>query len=157
MGVRITIDQSVLGLGWNEIDAVELVGYAEAGFEPQPTGSGMPEGVWDNAYALPIFPTAENVNYVDDFNLIYSVKGVTRQDVLDFLFTDLESIGWRLDVDENGKCQDENRCQSKSEGLDYISATNQMWYFIHTDSPDAYLSLSVVPNSDSWSVGMSLK
>ena len=25
-GVRITVDQSVLGLGWNEIDAVELVG-----------------------------------------------------------------------------------------------------------------------------------
>ena len=25
-GVRVTIDQSVLGLGWNEIDAVELVG-----------------------------------------------------------------------------------------------------------------------------------
>jgi hypothetical protein len=29
MGLRITIDQSVLGLGWNEIDAVELVGYTE--------------------------------------------------------------------------------------------------------------------------------
>lgn len=27
--VRITIDQSVLGLGWNEIDAVELVGDLE--------------------------------------------------------------------------------------------------------------------------------
>lgn len=26
-GVRITVDQSVLNLGWNEIDAVELVGY----------------------------------------------------------------------------------------------------------------------------------
>jgi hypothetical protein len=25
-GVRITVDQSVLGLGWNEIDAVQLVG-----------------------------------------------------------------------------------------------------------------------------------
>jgi hypothetical protein len=25
----VTIDQSVLGLGWNEIDAVELVGTAE--------------------------------------------------------------------------------------------------------------------------------
>jgi hypothetical protein len=25
-GVRITIDQSVLGLGWNEIDAVEIIG-----------------------------------------------------------------------------------------------------------------------------------
>lgn len=28
-GLRITIDQSVLGLGWNEIDAVELIGLAE--------------------------------------------------------------------------------------------------------------------------------
>lgn len=27
--VRITVDQSVLGLGWNEIDAVELVGVEE--------------------------------------------------------------------------------------------------------------------------------
>jgi hypothetical protein len=27
--VRIFVDQSVLGLGWNEIDAVELVGEAE--------------------------------------------------------------------------------------------------------------------------------
>ncbi len=26
-GVRITVDQSVLGVGWNEIDAVELAGY----------------------------------------------------------------------------------------------------------------------------------
>ncbi len=33
-GLRITIDQSLLGLGWNEIDAVELVGYAEG---PVPT------------------------------------------------------------------------------------------------------------------------
>jgi len=30
-GVRITIDQSVLGLGWNEIDAVELVGVPGRG------------------------------------------------------------------------------------------------------------------------------
>jgi hypothetical protein len=29
MGLRITIDQSALGLGWNEIDAVELVGVSE--------------------------------------------------------------------------------------------------------------------------------
>ncbi|MBN1977322.1 MAG: hypothetical protein JW918_07970 [Anaerolineae bacterium] len=28
-GIRITIDQSVLEIGWNEIDAVELVGVAE--------------------------------------------------------------------------------------------------------------------------------
>jgi len=27
--IRITVDQSILGLGWNQIDAVELVGEAE--------------------------------------------------------------------------------------------------------------------------------
>jgi hypothetical protein len=27
--VRITVDQSVLGLGWNQIDAVELIGDRE--------------------------------------------------------------------------------------------------------------------------------
>lgn len=48
-GVRITIDQSVLGLGWNEIDAVELVGYAEGGPLPTkpPIASEPPAGfVW---------------------------------------------------------------------------------------------------------------
>nr|HID13832.1 hypothetical protein [Anaerolineae bacterium] len=54
-GVRITIDQSVLGLGWNEIDAVELVGVAGEGvakrpvIEPTPTLTPFPppEGfVW---------------------------------------------------------------------------------------------------------------
>jgi hypothetical protein len=35
VGVRITIDQSVLGLSWNEIDAVELVGMVEQGLVEQ--------------------------------------------------------------------------------------------------------------------------
>lgn len=37
-GVRLTIDQSVLGLGWNEIDAVELVGVPEG---PVPTPGAL--------------------------------------------------------------------------------------------------------------------
>jgi len=51
-GVRITIDQSVLGLGWNEIDAVELVGVPGDGKivrpviekPPAPTPFPPPEG-----------------------------------------------------------------------------------------------------------------
>jgi hypothetical protein len=35
-GVRITIDQSVLGLGWNEIDAVEMVGTIGEGTPVRP-------------------------------------------------------------------------------------------------------------------------
>jgi sugar lactone lactonase YvrE len=45
IGVRITIDQSVLGLGWNEIDAVELVGLGSGGAVQPPTEP--PDGfVW---------------------------------------------------------------------------------------------------------------
>lgn len=35
-GVRVTIDQSVLGLGWNEIDAVEMVGTIGEGTPTRP-------------------------------------------------------------------------------------------------------------------------
>jgi hypothetical protein len=35
-GVRITIDQSILGLGWNEIDAVEFVGLLGEGKPVRP-------------------------------------------------------------------------------------------------------------------------
>jgi len=38
-GVRITIDQSVLGLGWNEIDAVEIVGVPGEGTPVRPAPS----------------------------------------------------------------------------------------------------------------------
>jgi hypothetical protein len=157
MGVRITIDQSVLGLGWNEIDAVELVGYAGPGFEPQPTEPSLPEGIWDNVYALPIFPTAEGVNIVDEDILTYSVSNQTRQEVLDFLLAELESSGWQLDVDESGNCLDVHRCPSKSEDLDYKSGKNELWYFIHLDSPDAQLALTLIEIKGKWSVGMSLK
>ncbi len=36
-GLRITIDQSVLGVGWNEIDAVQLVGVPDRPVIPEPT------------------------------------------------------------------------------------------------------------------------
>lgn len=43
-GVRITIDQSVLGLSWNEIDAVELIGQTD---EQVSAGGPPPEGfIW---------------------------------------------------------------------------------------------------------------
>jgi streptogramin lyase len=47
VSVKITIDQSVIGLPWDEIDAVELVGYAEVSVAeqpPQPAGEAEPMG-----------------------------------------------------------------------------------------------------------------
>jgi hypothetical protein len=47
IGVKVTIDQSQIGMPWDEIDAVELVGYADttvagAGQEPEAVEEGQP-------------------------------------------------------------------------------------------------------------------
>jgi hypothetical protein len=157
MGVRISIDQSTLGLGWNEIDAVELVGYPETGFEAQPADYSIPEGIWDTVETLPIFPTAEYVNYPTQMTLVYSVNGSDRQEVLDFVLENLAGIGWQLDVDQNGDCLDPARCLSKQEGLDYGSADNQLWYFIHPDSQDSLLTLWLMEENGVVLVSMALQ
>jgi len=67
MGVRISIDQSVLGLGWNEIDAVELVGYSEAGSGPITDPGTMPglAGTWRDPETTDTFVVVwQNGQYV---------------------------------------------------------------------------------------------
>jgi hypothetical protein len=157
MGVRITIDQAVLGLGWNEIDAVELVGYPAVGFELQPTQPpAVGENVWENVYALPIFESAANINYQDEMILSYTVSGSTRQEVLDFILAELEGIGWLTDVDEDGNCRNAANCLSSLAGLDYDSPENVLWYFIHVESPDSTLTLTLVESAGMVVVGMAL-
>jgi len=89
--------------------------------------------------------------------LMYSVSGSSRQEVLDFLLEDLAGINWLLDVDENGDCRDEARCLSKQIGLDYGSPDNQVWYFIHTDSPDAVMILVLYEENGVVMVTMNLQ
>jgi hypothetical protein len=146
-----------LGLGWNEIDAVELVGYPETGFVAQPADPVIPEGIWDTVETLPIFPTAEYVNYPTPMTLVYSVSSNDRQEVLDFVLENLAGIGWLSDVDENGNCRDADRCLSKQTGLDYGSADNQLWYFIHPDSQDSLLTLWQMEENGVVLVSMSLQ
>jgi hypothetical protein len=157
MGVRVTVDQSALGLGWNEIDAVELVGYADSDYEPQPTKSPSSENVWENVYALPIFSSAKNVNYQDEKIISYTVNDSNRQEVLDFVLDELGKIGWQLDVDEDGNCRDDGRCMSKMAGLDYDAPDNALWFFIHPDSSDAVMTLTLVESSGIVVVAMALQ
>jgi hypothetical protein len=156
MGVRVTIDQSVLGLGWNEIDAIELVGETVSGLGMPPTAEGLPEGIWADVHALPILPTAKNVNYPDEKSLGYTVSDSNRQEVFNSLVDELQKIGWMLDADFNGNCATTTICMSKLAGLDYGSPNNTLWYFIHSDSPDAGLTLVVTESSGIVSVSMGL-
>ena len=64
--LRITVDQSVLGLGWNEIDAVELVGIPEGGIASLPSVSQENGGDSEAPYAP---------NELDPGSFSYSVSG----------------------------------------------------------------------------------
>ncbi|MFZ6030077.1 MAG: hypothetical protein ACOYYS_20365 [Chloroflexota bacterium] len=165
MGIRITVDQSVLGLGWNEIDAVELVGYPEAGGEPKPPSSASEDDpsssgdgldAWEDVKALPVYPSASTVTYTEDIGLTYMVNGGDRQEVLDFLYEELDQLGWLLDVDEDGNCRNEDNCMSKFMNLDYDAPDNMMWFFVHTDALDAALTLTLVESNGIVVVSMSL-
>jgi|WetSurMetagenome_2_1015567.scaffolds.fasta_scaffold87249_2 hypothetical protein len=156
MGVRITIDQSVLGLGRNEIDAVEMVGIPESGFEPEPEVANLPEGIWGNVYALPIYPTAENVNYQNEMVLSYTAKDNNRQSVLDFVIENLNEIGWLLDRYDVCNFPDDKSCLSNQAGLAYDSEDIQYWYFSHSESPNALLILYLIDSHEDVNVTMSL-
>jgi hypothetical protein len=67
MGVRITVDQSILGTGWNEIDAVELIGYPENGSSTQSGTGPLPGlvGTWQDPETLDKFVIAwQNDQYI---------------------------------------------------------------------------------------------
>jgi hypothetical protein len=157
MGVRITIDQSVLGLGWNEIDAVEMVGYSETGYQQQPIGAYQSKGIWENVYALPIYPSVDYADYPSEQTLMFSVSSNSRLDVLGYILTELDGIGWLLDVDENGNCRDETRCTSKYDGVDYSDPENDLWFFIPPESSSAYLMLILSEESGTVYVTMNLQ
>jgi hypothetical protein len=86
VGVRITIDQSVIDTTWNEIDAVELVGYADrpgigGGEEPPAIGGGAytPDDVAPGSFIFEVTGAGEDAvidgGVVQD-NSSYSEYGV---------------------------------------------------------------------------------
>ncbi len=76
-GVRILLDQSVLGLGWTEIDAVELVGYPVAGSAvdiPAPQNNSSTK----SSYSSPPYQPDE----LDPGTFSYSVSGYENDMVM---------------------------------------------------------------------------
>jgi hypothetical protein len=133
-GLRITIDQSVIG-NWAEIDAVELVGVAVSGGTPAAAGGGS--GI-EPVSGLPILPGAADITSRTDL-LNYWVS-MDRLAVRDFYLTELPKIGWLLDLDENDKCRDNDRCMGWHN--DYSDPNNPNWFFIQGDH--AYLTMNLI-------------
>ena len=74
VGIKITLDQSEVAAPWNEIDAVELVGYADRpGIDPE----SPPEGEEDSSGDVPAGDFGYAVTGADEEHV---VKGGTVQD-----------------------------------------------------------------------------
>lgn len=105
IGVRLVVDQSILGLGWNEIDAVELVGVPDFS-EPEPPAapSGQIENpVTDNPAADN--PTAANANIPAPAGFLATPKVQAFASIVPFVSmeSDLKKI-----MGEEGKLSTEN-------------------------------------------------
>ncbi len=77
--VKIYIDQSQLGLGWSEIDAVELIGYPESGsvFTDQPSQPQNPGGETTDGTDSPYAPQD-----LDPGSYAYDVSGYENDMVM---------------------------------------------------------------------------
>jgi sugar lactone lactonase YvrE len=69
IGIKITIDQSVIPAPWNEIDAVELVGYASAA--EIPSAAPPPEPAGTPGAAQPALVWTQYTQYSTDHGLAY--------------------------------------------------------------------------------------
>jgi sugar lactone lactonase YvrE len=91
-GLRITIDQSILGRGWNEIDAVEMIGIpgddtvAQPSPEPEPTEAAggtepLEEVIWraggESGYEEGQFNSITGMDFGPDGNL-YVADNLSR-------------------------------------------------------------------------------
>ena len=85
-GVRIVVDQSSLNMGWNEIDAVEIVGLPGEGIPTRPrtdeeTGAAVLEAIWhvggESGFAEGEFNSIEGMDIGPDGNL-YTADSLDR-------------------------------------------------------------------------------
>jgi hypothetical protein len=141
LAVRITVDQTQL-LSWAEIDAVELVGYSDSSATFDPANLDV---VYDSASGLPMLSDAQVVSSSAE-NLLYTT-GADLATLQDFYLANLPLTGWLLDLDENGKCRDDDRCMGWHGGYTDASTT---YFFLSGEH--AYLTLNFVPEGDRYQV-----
>jgi hypothetical protein len=140
VGVKITVDQTVLK-NWGEIDAVELVGMGADGSNYDPTETEL-----DSKTGLPVMEGATD-KYATDTTLNYTVKA-SLADARAFYLAELPKISWLLDLDDKGKCRDNDRCMGWHGGYDDPATTT----FFFLQGEHAYLTLNFVEAKGSLNV-----
>lgn len=108
--------------------------------EAQPTQPAKPStsSAQRSKNGLPMMANAQDV-YETDTSLNYMVKAKVAQG-RDFYLAELPKVGWLLDLDEKGKCRDNNRCMGWHGG--YADPDNTTWFFLK--GKQGYLTLNLI-------------
>ena len=109
----------------------------EAGGSESPIG----EVKYDENTGMPLYPDAEQV-YSTDSGLNYW-SNTDFATLREFYLTEMPNIGWPLDVDENGKCLDDDRCMGWHR--DYNDPENQTFNFLKGEK--GYVTLNLIPEN----------
>ena len=97
------------------------------------------QATYDKNNGLPIYPDAEKL-YSTDTNLNYW-SNADLATLRQFYMTELPKMEWLLDVDENGKCRDDDRCMGWHE--DYSDPAAQTFFFLKREK--GYLTMNLIP------------
>ena len=94
---------------------------------------------YDENTGMPMYPDAEQV-YSTESGLNYW-SNADFATLREFYLTEMPNIGWPLDVDENGKCLDDDRCMGWHR--DYNDPENQTFNFLKGEK--GYVTLNLLP------------
>ena len=115
---------------------------AQGSGQDQPSNPSSDSGLkFDSNTSLPLFPDASQV-YSTDTNLNYW-SDADLASIREFYLTEMPNIGWVLDVDENGKCRDDDRCMGWT--ADYSDPSTQTFFFLKGEK--GYLTMNLIPEN----------
>ena len=87
---------------------------------------------------MPMMANAKDV-YETETSLNYMVKAKLTQ-AREFYLAELPKVGWLLDLDEKGKCRDDDRCMGWHGGYD--DPATSTFFFLKGET--GYLTLNLV-------------
>jgi len=108
----------------------------EAGSLENPVGDVQ----YDQNTGMPLYPDAEQVYSTESVLNYWSNTDFAT--LREFYLTEMPNIGWLLDLDENGKCRDDNRCMGWHGGYD--DPENQTFFFLKGEK--GYVTLNLIPD-----------
>jgi len=110
--------------------------------ETESSESPVSDIQYDENTGMPLYPDAEQVYSTESVLNYWSNTDFAT--LREFYLAEMPNIGWLLDLDENGKCRDDDRCMGWHGGYD--EPENQTFFFLKGEK--GYVTLNLIPEDD---------